>query len=360
MSKEKGLSDEKLKAKEYVDFYYFWLYQYGLRKQQKYQREMRISILKQVLALAKRTKFKPSAEHEKLFGNIDHEYSLFEQDACLQKLNFDLLPTTLSHRCDRWCENSKCAAREEIISLGEKYDEIEYNIPDWGLYGQLLVIDEVDTHADSILLALLDGEYSIFHCSGDRALVQRDSKKFGIDVIGSQDISLTQKGTLTGTLLISIDLSAPKSFLFHEIEQLKEMTFKAKPSYQELAMSVGYEDTNYPLEYALISAIDGVAFSPKDSKARALGLWLYDTIDVERRYTSVAEALSSFREGTWYKESAWSNRSQDFIEEEVDPGWLYSFPLAALGYANSEISVFRRLYRNTKKCIEACEVLSLK
>lgn len=58
------------------------------------------------------------------------------------------------------------------------------------------------------------------------------------------------------------------------------------------------------------------------------------------------------RDGIWYKDEIGDCEDSDMKKIQ--------FPLSDLGYAVSDPSVFRRLYRNTKRCITNCEVLSLK
>lgn len=171
----------------------------------------------------------------------------------------------------------------------------------------------------------------------------RRRSNFGISIVGFEDVILKENGSLAGTILASIDISAPLNILVQEIKRIKEASFTPPVSFSKVQSLLHYEKADYLLERKYIESRDGVSFSPDEDSPRVMGLWLYDVLDVEKRYDSVSSA---------YKDLKTNER------------YFYCEPpksiLDVLGYAASEISVFRRLYRNTKRCIETCEVLSLK
>ena len=355
MAEERALTEEEQKAKEYVDFYYYWLFQYGGRKRFNMLVDAFLNTAGQLKSLIKDIRPVLSTEYIELFSKAD-----LDEDApaladlrapqCLRLTGSNRLHrlpffSLFCHHTENWCSNTKCKVREEAISLCEEYEDMEERLAVGGLFDDLIIDEDAEDSGDNLLYNVLD--VGNMHIRSDGSgMVQRYSKNFGLGIIGVKDLSLNSTGCLSGGLIASIDLSAPLPFLLHEIRQLKEACFNKVPTCQDLTVAFEYEEVNYQLERELISSVKGVSFSPKDEKARALGIWFYDVLDVEQKYPSFKEAYEALKNGTWLGE-----------RDDENP---LTYPLAALGYAASEISVFRRLYRNTKRCIDACEVLSLK
>lgn len=173
--------------------------------------------------------------------------------------------------------------------------------------------------------------------------VVRESSNYGVSLVGFEDVLVRENGSLAGTILASINISAPLNILTQEIKRIKDASFTQPVSFSIVQKFLHYEGTDYVLERKYIESRDGVSFSPDEDSPRIIGLWLYDVIDDKRQYDSVSSAYKDLK-----------NNEEYFF---CDPPRSI---LDILGYAASEPSVLRRIYRNTKKCIEACEVLSLK
>ncbi len=159
---------------------------------------------------------------------------------------------------------------------------------------------------------------------------------------------------------------------------------------------------------SIIKQTTSASFSVKDDAARAIGLWFYDAIEGPFAiFKNFAEAWKTIcnepvvdilvgedipshdynisdigEDEQWriYHEQKIDHNETSLadpdnkIEQREDVFFTaarkeninitWNIPsrevFAKLGYSASDPSVFRRLYRNTQKCIEACEVLSLK
>lgn len=122
------------------------------------------------------------------------------------------------------------------------------------------------------------------------------------------------------------------------------------------------------------------AFSVNDDPARTIGLWFWDML-------SGPDSIFDFDSFSELWTLITTQDHERFLVEPYLPPEMLNIPksqsslffvsslanatdiikviptlqvFSKLGYAASDPAVFRRLYRNTQKCIEACEVLSLK
>ena len=136
-------------------------------------------------------------------------------------------------------------------------------------------------------------------------------------------------------LICAINFEASIESLQKQIENLKNI-------YEMLnASELGLEEKELPdlaleVERRNIEQRPKVSFDYEAYEPRAVGLWLWDHVHEQSGATvprgAITKAVREFRS---------------------------KFDLGALGYALSEMSVFQKLYRNTGRCIEKAEVLSL-
>lgn len=344
------IKGKQAKDEKWVDFYYFWKLQYFLRAHKLRVKEEKCRILKEVLEITKDTKPIPSERYHEIYKELNkdkEEKCILFHDQDIERFDkYDIFCWI-----DGYCTNVSCPVRQKISTYCNILEDIDE-------YVNKSVLNDIDLEwweeneasSEEIITNLLLG-YGLDYFL-EEGKVTREQKNFGIQVIGTQDISIGKDGKLLGSLIVTIDLSTPLSFLQHEIKALKSYEFKHIPSFKEIEILTTHDSINYSLEKELISSSENIAFSTKDVNARAVGLWLYDVIDEEKRFSSVIEAYNAMRDGIWYKDEIGDCEDSDMKKIQ--------FPLSDLGYAVSDPSVFRRLYRNTKRCITNCEVLSLK
>lgn len=308
MIEEKELSTEEQKAKEYVDFYYFWLFHYCSR-------------------------------------NYENE------------LKNHLPPLTASNFSEAYSQRHQLAQTiyygHPLSSMYPHFLNDDYTDVD-DLFDGDCVPFEHPTH-------LLEKLYDKQPISRE---VQRDGD-YGMKVIGTSGAHLSSKGHLRGKVIAKIDLRLPNSVILYELSKLRETKFDKFPDFCDAPDLFGLQG-NFLHESEIIKKTTNASFAVKDDAARAIGLWFWDTIDAHAMVETFADAwkliVGTVPEG--------------FILSESEDGWpfgtvsfngvehAYPVPslkvLTQLGYSSSDPSVFRRIYNRTKKCIEECEVLSLK
>ena len=313
MTDEKTLSEEEQKAKEYVDFYYFWLFHYCGRN---YRRE--------------------------LDKRIPHyngvcDSSVYEQRQNIAQEIYWAHPLSSMH--------PQFLPNEDFTNLEELFyrDCASEWLP------------------NAILEKLYDGEH-----------IERNiayNQPYGVEIIGTSGAHISTDGHLRGSIIAKIDLRAPVSSILFELSKLKEEKFDSFPNFLD-APPLGGLEGNYMHQASIIKQTTSASFSVKDDAARAIGLWFYDAIEgpfaIFKNFSEVWKTIC--REpvaGIRFEEDEADTMEDAFFSaarNEVDGHW--NLPsrgvFAKLGYSASDPSVFRRLYRNTQKCIEACEVLSLK
>lgn len=309
MMDEKTLSEEEQKAKEYVDFYYFWLFHYCGRN---YSRELDKRI-----------------PHY----NGTYDYSVAEQRQNIAQEIYWAHP--LSRMYPQFLP-------------GDDFTEVD----------ELYCEDcSPDDQPDVILENLYNG-----------IPIKRNieyNNSYGTEIIGTNGAFISTDGHLRGTIIAKIDLRAPISSILFELSKLKEERFDSFPNFLDAPPLAGIKG-NYTHQYNIIKQMTRASFSVKDDAARAIGLWFYDAIDgsfaIFKSFAEVwkvickeptADILVGSAEDAFFTAARKNNTNLTWA---IPSRAVF----AKLGYSASDPSVFRRLYRNTQKCIEECEVLSLK
>lgn len=308
MEDERELTGEEQKAKEFVDFYYFWLFHYCSRNY--------------YLELKKRL---PALTLEN-FSEVNSQRQYIAQ-------------------------------------------KIYWGHPLSSMFPQFL--DDDCTDVDDLLdgdLVSLDYPISLLETLCEKKPIYRSVERntdYGMEIIGTSDAHISTDGRLRGSIIAKIDLSAPNSVILYELSKLRESTFKAFPEYFNAPPLYGLQG-DYLLESKIIKQTTNASFAVKDDAARAIGLWFWDTIDAHAVVSTFADAWKIIGgdpvPGIEYSEMENGNPFREVGIEGTDI--FYTVPtcevFSQLGYFSSDPSVFRRLYRNTKRSIDACEVLSLK
>ncbi len=311
---EKTLGEDEKKAKEYVDFYYFWLFHYCGRN---YRREL-----------------------DKRIPHYNGAYdsSVYEQRQGIAQEIYWAHPLSSMH---------------PQFLPDEDFTDIE----------ELFYRDCASEHLpDALLEKLYEGEpleRNIAH-----------NQPYGVEIIGTSGAHISTDGHLRGSIIAKIDLRSPVSSILFELSKLKEEKFNSFPNFLDAPPLVGLEG-NYVHQANIIKQTTNASFSIKDDAARAIGLWFYDTIEgpfaIFKNFAEVWKTIcrEPIADIQFAGDEAESTDNAFFTAvrgESANGSWNVPSRavFAKLGYSASDPSVFRRLYRNTQKCIEACEVLSLK
>ena len=348
---ENSVSNKSIsQAKDYVTFYYFWLLQYYLRLKKRIILEKRRRIISELQELPRHVKPLRSESAKGLLLVVPDESYSNCRSVSLDAS--ETIPDYISSPCSLrdWCINSGCNVKEKVISIIDDYNYKKF--PDLNIKNSNIELAYRKDHElfsdDIIYIVLNKGGLSFFF--ENSGYVDREIANHGIEVLGYQNVFLSNDGTLGGKLVVALDLSSPTPFLMYDIQRLKSHPFKKTPDFAELTSLTNLEARDYLLEKSLIESIKTVSSSPEQEKDRAIGLWLYDVIDVSSRFSSVETAWQAMKDGIWSKEA------EAALPEDKQ---VFKFPLKALGHADSGPEIFTLLYSNTKKCIEACEVMSL-
>lgn len=339
MAEERKLSEEERKAKEYVDFYYFWLFHYCGRN---YSAELRKRI--------------PPFSGDDSLG--EHE----QRRAIAQEIYWG---HPLSSMYPQFLYD------EDFTDTDDLFDG--HTVP--------------ESLPSTLLQHLYDG------CPISRH-VERN-KSYGMEILGTSGAHISTDGHLRGSIIARIDLRSPNSVILYELSKLRSATFRVFPEYFDAPQMHGLQG-DYLHESQIIKQTTDAAFAVKDDAARAIGLWLWDAIDGQYAiFDSFAEAWkvicgeavenilvgdACFTDSESESESEAATGAYEtllgsgegdvtghnifFTAKRIGARGTWEIPtrevFSKLGYSASDPSVFRRLYRNTKRCIEACEVLSLK
>lgn len=219
-----------------------------------------------------------------------------------------------------------------------------------------------------------------------------------LKILGTNGMYISKNGELRGKIIAEIDLSSSLDSISLEISRLKQARFQEFPNFVD-SPEFNSLDADPNLVAKLIKMKSDSSFSVNDDPARAIGLWFWDMLcgpePVFENFAELWSVIATQKNDKFYiGDNIQELISNDFIEceskykdvfninEQYDmlltsrsqfftgitpidcPIELKIIPtikaFSKLGYAASDPSVFRRLYRNTAKCIEACEVLSLK
>ena len=298
------------------------------------------------------------------------------------------------HYCVRnyWSEIDKILTggeRKRILSVPEKHEKIIRKIyyshplsrmdpkfPDDGV--SFTELDDLIFEDDGATFSNPHHLLSIL-CSGreiDKSFVS-DDHAGGIIILGTNGSYVDENGALRGKIIAEIDLSSPLPSIAYEISRLQATKFAKYPDFMdgpELSAFFG----DYQVLADIIKEHTNSSFSVNDDSARAIGLWFWDMLaGPEPIFKSFAELWAIItrqdHENFLIEKNTpcktinipdSQNQLFQIVSRNGMPDTVKILPtlqvFTKLGYAASDPAVFRRLYRNTQKCIEACEVLSLK
>ena len=322
-SRNAAISAEK--ARKYVEFYYFWKFHYCVRN---YWSE----IDKLISGGEKKLALSTSDKQEKTIRKI---YSAHP----LSRMN------------------------PKFPDVGVSYTDLD----------ELVFEDDGATFKNPHrLLSILCADREI-----DKSFVS-DDQPGGISILGTNGAYIDQNGVLKGKIIAEIDLSAPLPSISYELSRLQGAKFAKFPDFMDGPEELTEFFGDYQILADIIKNQTNSAFSVNDDPARAIGLWFWDMLSGPH---SIFESFSEL----WTLITTQDH--QKFLIEPYLPHEMLNIPksqsslffaaspaeatdtikviptlqvFSKLGYAASDPSVFRRLYRNTQKCIEACEVMSLK
>lgn len=322
-SHNSAINEEK--ARKYVEFYYFWKFHYCVRN---YWSE----IDKLISGGKKKIVLSTSDKQEKTIRKIYYSHPLSRMEP-------------------------------KFPDIGVSYTDLD----------ELVFEDDGATFKKPHhLLSILCADREI-----DKSFVS-DDQPGGISILGTNGAYVDQNGALRGKIIAEIDLSAPLPSISYELSRLQAAKFVKFPDFMDGPEELTEFFGDYQILADIIKNQTDSAFSVKDDPARAIGLWFWDMLSGP---DSIFESFSEL----W---TLITTQDQErFLVEPYLPSEMLNIPksqsslffaaspadatdtikviptlqvFSKLGYAASDPAVFRRLYRNTQKCIEACEVLSLK
>ena len=210
---------------------------------------------------------------------------------------------------------------QDIVNILSYIGEWKFNITGEEHNGEKIIIQLIEN--DNFYIGKFYNEVKIYDYHGFK-------------MIGAKDISIDCNGNINSKLILEIDFNIPNNVIYSYLNKLKNIKFSEKPSFFELQNK--FFEKNYNMEYEMVKTFSGDTFNHKNFKSRALGIYIYDTLHNnihDKKCKTVKDSI-------------------ELLSEDMPDA------LNILGYGDSELSVFRRLYRKTKECIEKCEVLPMK
>nr|WP_287413239.1 hypothetical protein [Pseudodesulfovibrio sp.] len=135
-------------------------------------------------------------------------------------------------------------------------------------------------------------------------------------------------------VLVAIDFDRPIEEIKFQMENIKEefeLYRKIENAEKDIQLNIKTEE----IEKIGIQKNPNIKFNTGTDNSRAIGIWLCDYIqnaDNPKKRGIISEAIRALRE---------------------------RFDLGSLGYGESESRVFRNIHAKTQRCIDAAEVLSL-
>lgn len=362
--------EEQQKAQEYVGFYYFWLFHYCARN---YEKELQNKLPPHIEKPATSgQKISPSKETKiELYHDVKIKDFVEGAEEFKQEMinNLSLSDATTAHNhmkeyieplasyLDRLNERDSLA---EDIYFGHPLSRLAPNLA--GDRGFTKVNSLFDSGAPSNFPELI---LQRLYEDDPLARIFSLSSNEGMELLGTSNAHISNDGHLRGNIIIKFDLNSPECVLLQFISQLKKQKFDSFPQYIDFpSSSIRYDD--YASQYEIIKKTTNSSFAVKDDAARAVGLWFWDAINSIKIVDSMAKAIRLIdREPILGVTYANEEDNPPFSQVSLDHhSGTFLIPsrdvFRKLGYGASDPSVFRRLYRNTQKCIEACEVLNLK
>lgn len=339
----KRAAEEKA-AKEYVEPYYFWLFNYCGRN---YRREIDL-----LLPPIKKGIRELDKKREESAGKIywEHRFSSMSPQFLKEKDYYTSITSLLSSAGGAG-ELSPCA----------------------------------------ILASLYNGKIL------ERGV--KSASKCGVEILGIGNAHLSSDGTLQGQVIAQIDLHAPISAILFELSRIKEKKFDAFPRLSDVS-DLSKLPENYPDHKKVIKQTTKASFSSKAENKRAVGLWLWDAIDGPRAvFDNLTDAWKAIRgekvgyiltkgespetpirsrhfpsKGLFAQMEAKAQEAKQEYDAEMlgvffdvahrdKPEDFFTVPgyklLERFKIDITDERYLRRLYLRTKCCIDECEVLTL-
>ncbi len=292
--------------KEYIEYYYFWLNQYKYRLLNQKEEEHKLKGKEVYDVIAKECKARNCCEFK-------------------EKMGKDFFAWTD-------CPNFENCSLKDIMLKADYFsiDDFEKKI---GWKKDIFNPEDSYTDGCSLISDVIDS-YNIY---GED---ERFPKDFGVNIIGGDDIEIDDNGNIKSNIILSINFDIPIEIILEQIRSIKNINLKESKTMKNLQESFCAYSTSIDVEYAIVKNLSTDEFNHKNTNSRLLGIAIWDimhpfTYPPEEYPKTVKAAIESLNE-----------QCPDYLEK--------------MGYGNSELSVFRRLYNRTCECIERCEVLPMK
>lgn len=318
----RGIVMEQERKKDYVRFYYFWITQYAGRfeilKKEELDKERKESLSKFFIEYCENCK-----NVHKIIN--ENEFIAKEKRICF-------VPRLCKEECIYADKLNKISEEQEY-----KYNEIELYSRGWRNPREGTLWS-----GETIISGLTEGEdleWLLYDCEGRQG-------SYGVKLIGGNDITLDDQGKIKNKLIFEIDFSVPNNIIFAQLDALKNKKYTLIPTFLTIQNQLELNAEKYDIEYEMIKSLSGDKFNHNNFISRALGIYIWDSI-----HTTQWDDMPTTQNGGKCKDV--KNSIELLLEKTPDI-------LDTLGYSNSELTVFRRLYRKTKECIEKCEVLSMR
>ena len=313
---------EYKEKRDYVHFYYFWICQYINRFEK--QELIKIDNKKNKLL---------NNFYISYCKNCKNTYKIYKDIFHCNNEN-EFISKYKHHASIPCLCREECTYRDELNEIYKIRDneqlQLQLYIGEWkdSIIGK-------EYSGEEIIIQITDNENDCINQLYDE--VERHGS-YGINLIGAKDISLDYQGNINSKLIIELDFSVPNDVNFAQLNALKNKKHDSIPTFFTLHHQFDLDEIDYDIEYEIVKTLSGDTFNHKNFKSRALGIYIYDTLHNnihDKKCKTVKDSI-------------------ELLSEDMPD------VLNILGYGDSELSVFRRLYRKTKECIEKCEVLPMK
>lgn len=301
--------------KEYIEYYYFWLNQYKYRLIKQKEEECYLK----------------EREISKLIDKGFNQCNSCKFKVELNNDDFDWLDCPNIENCNLKSINDKissfehCSAGDFEKYLGWKKD----------------VHNLMSSYTDgcSLIDDIINGE-DIY---GED---ERFPKDFGVNIIGGDDVEIDDNGNIKSNIILNINFDIPIEIIVEQIRKIKSINLKKNKTIKKLNEDFCAYSTSIDVEYAIIKNLSTDEFNHKNTNSRLLGVAIWDIMHPQLDINNMTYSPEEYPKTVKAAIESLNERHPDYLEK--------------LGYGNSEVSVFRRLYNRTCECIEKCEVLPMK
>lgn len=208
---------------------------------------------------------------------------------------------------------------EDGEDYSNKYNDDYLNM-DGGIFYKYI-------HVDS-------GEFSLMIEDGNKgnALYNENAKcdEDGLPIPNQSDYR-----SLEGIGTFLIDISLPIESITFYFERMQKAKFNRPPFTVPHFLQPG--ELEYNIAYNVLKRIEIVKFAYKSAISRAIGLWLWDQVNIYKTYNSINSAIRALENG--------ENIPKDM--------------LSIFGLDDTPDTSFSRMYLTTERCIREREVLKI-